>query len=180
MGPLAILLGIAILALLAGAGGDSKNGGDGPLPVPPGPVPPDPAPIPPGPGPVPFDDSAWFAEPSGGWRCGLTGEMVSVVTPGHVVAALAVLVGAPFVGVPTDKASSMAFLVSPTGVLAIKKWQATARSLGLGALNGAPPSYVDGVVGACTLSSIRAALQRVRAGTWFKSNPAALPAYNPP
>lgn len=166
-------IGLVLLLALFGVSSVVPDPAPGPkpepLPVPPGPVPVPPPPVPPnpepGPSPAPFNDSDWF-QPSQGWKCSLTGEGVPTVSPGHVVAAIAILGVGGAQGVPTDTPSATAWLQSPNGILQIKIWQALARSLGLGGMKGASSAWIDGKVGGCTLSSIRAALALRRAGQW--------------
>lgn len=48
----------------------------------------------------------------------------------------------------------------------VKRFQAIARSIGLGGYASAPASYVDGVIGACTLVALEEARARRLQGTW--------------
>jgi hypothetical protein len=60
---------------------------------------------------------------------------------------------------------------------AVKNFQAVARSLGLGGMGGAPPSFIDGIIGACTLLALDEARFRRQTGSW---NPAIAQAASGP
>lgn len=57
-------------------------------------------------------------------------------------------------------------LLSSSDKQQIKNFQATARSMDLGAMAGAAPSYVDGVVGLCTLDALVEAAIIYNGGRW--------------
>jgi hypothetical protein len=63
----------------------------------------------------------------------------------------------------------------------LKRFQTTARSMGLTGYANKPASYIDGICGACTLLALTDARARRKAGTWtvvFQTSP--LLTYGPP
>lgn len=106
----------------------------------------------PGPGPKPRPG------PPGDPRyCDLDGQLYDsqlFPDPATVVETLAEL------GYPISS------VTSPAGKLQVQAFQSRARQLDLRGYANAPESYIDAIVGACTLRSLEHALELDNAGEW--------------
>lgn len=61
---------------------------------------------------------------------------------------------------------SLSVVTNAKGRAAVRAFQSRARTLGLDGMKGAPDSWIDGDVGACTLRALSHAMRLFDAGAW--------------
>ncbi len=128
----------AIAAALLGFGWYAFADGDEAKPEPePGPKP----------GPRPSDSSL----------CDLDGRPYDVDTFDSPAAVVNALQGLGY---------NITSVTTPGGRLQVQAFQVRARELGLRGYQGAPQSYIDSIVGACTLRSVAHAQELEAEGNW--------------